>query len=319
MTSLTPSHFLVDNSKLELITTCPQLAYLSIIRSLRPSGESPALRYGGFIHRALAYRYRRIGQGHEWSEDVQIRILQHAFTKAPCDIEGWRNLDSAVKTIRAYNAAWIADSVVVAKRSNGLPLVEQPFAVDTGVTLHGRRIVYIGRIDLVLDTSNGLLVVDHKTTSLLGDSFWLDQAVSPQHRGYCWALKETLGQRPMGYEVNAVATRESIVNFDFDPITGRLITTGKSKAVPCEFARSPLTTVSDGQLHEWYDNMLCIVDNFLSYVDRGIYPSHKKHCVHKYGICPFYHVCNSSLSFDDREAALQSSAFVENTWSPLYK
>lgn len=319
MTSLTSTHFLVDNSKLDLITTCPQLAYLSIIRSLRSSSESPALRYGGFIHRALAYRYRRLGQGRQWTEDVQIRILQHCFTKTPCEIEGWRNLDSAVKTIRSYNTAWANDKVVVAKKSNGTPLVEQPFAVDTGVVLHGRRIVYIGRIDLVLVTASGLLVVDHKTTSQLGDSFWFDQAASPQHRGYCWALRETLGVTPMGYEVNAVATRESVVNFDYNPITGKLVTTGKSKATPCEFARSPLTQVTPGDLVKWYNNMLAIVDNFLGYVDRNSYPEHKKHCVHKNGICPFYHVCNSNMSDSDREAALQSSAFTENTWSPLYK
>lgn len=322
---LTKDHFLVDNSMIEDITTCPWLAYGSIVRRLRPRGDAPPLRFGGFLHRALGYRYKITGFGKPWSEDCQVRILSKVFERNPCAMEGYRNCDNAVKVIRGYNLAYPKDNFeVMVNSKTGHPFVEQPFAVDTHRTLRGRKIIYTGKIDLKIRTQNKMVFIqDFKTTSMLGDSFWQDQAVSPQYRGYLWADRECTGEEATGYIVSALGIRDSIQWAEWDDKLGKLVpgitASGRqSKAVPLEFmAQSTFTKVPKGQLDEWFENMLQIVDVFLYYVDTNTFPRHRRHCVHKYGTCRFYNVC--SLPVENREAALTSSAYQANEWTPLYR
>jgi hypothetical protein len=317
--------FFVDNSMLELIQTCPWLAYASIVRHKRPATESSALRFGGFIHKALEFRNRATALGQPWTEHQQIEMLSTLFAASPLETEGWRNLASAVLAIRGYNAHYFKDDYTVAQNAKGEPYVEQPFAVDTHRVVRGWRVIYIGRIDLKKVLPNGFqIIVDHKTSSMLGDSAWADWEVSAQFRGYCWADRECTGVEPSGYEVDAIGAKESIANAMFDEVLGKVVpTSAKSKAVPLELARqTTFTSVPPGQLDEWFENMLQQVDHFLYNLERHgdraeSWPRHRyNHCVGKYGKCQFYNVC--SLPIGSRADALESTAYVENTWSPLY-
>ena len=293
--------FFVDNSAIELLTTCPWRAYASIIRKRTLVAEQPALRFGGHIHAALAYRYRRIAQGKVPCPDVQMRILSTRFARTPLESEEWRNVNTAQDVITSYNERYSSeplDTDVV--HHNGFPLVEKPFAVIAGERL-GWRIVYIGRIDMAFRDGGHLYVRDHKTSSVLGQTYWQDVAVSEQQRGYCWALRETLGEEPLGYEINVLCARKP-------SRTGNAIEFARQKV----FTREP-----PNQLDVWRDNMLAQVETFLWHVNKNIFPRHHKHCIHKYGVCPFYSVCE--LPPQTQEQALTSSAYQENTWSPLYK
>jgi hypothetical protein len=311
--------FFVDNSKIELITTCPWAAYAAIILRRRPAEESAALRFGGFIHKAVEYRNICIALGKPFVEDEQLKLLSKLFTENPLENEGWRNFDSAVKAIRGYNAFYPPEQedFKIAKNAKGEPFVEQPFAVDTGETIRGWRIIYTGRIDVKIERADGSTYDwDIKTSSVLGDTTWADWAVSEQFKGYCWADWKCTGQEPTGYYIDAIGARESIANAVFNPVTGEVQPLGKSKAVPLELVRQPFfTKVPEGQLQEWYENMLLQVDVFLYYMESNTFPRHHKHCVGKYGKCQFYNVCSLP---EKREEALQGTAFKDNTWSPLY-
>src|ERR1043165_834972 len=149
MKPLQPDVFYVDNTIVELITTCPWLSYASVIRRRRPTDESAALRFGGFIHQALDYRYKQIGLGQSWSEGKMITLLDGLFRNTPLETEGWRNFDTAVKVVRAYNRRYCDGQdfhKISTNPKTGLPYVEQPFACDTGKVIRSRRIIYIGRI-----------------------------------------------------------------------------------------------------------------------------------------------------------------------------
>jgi len=315
--------FFVDNSAIELITTCPWLAYASIIRQRRPADDSPALRFGGFIHKALEYRNRLTGEGKPWSEQAQIALLSKLFADSPLEFEGWRNLQSAITAIRGYNAYYPPgkeDYKVATNQTTGQPYVEQAFAVDTHKVIRGLRIIYTGRIDVKKITSAGAKIIcDHKTSSTLGDTTWADWEVSPQFRGYCWADRECTGEEPDGYEVDAIGAKESISNAMFNEVTGQVVPiSAKSKAVPLELMRqTTYTKVPPGQLDEWYENMLQQVDWFLYCVEKNSFPRFRyNHCIGKYGKCQFYNVC--ALPEQNREDALMSAAYKENTWSPLF-
>lgn len=289
----------VDNSFIELLTTCPWKCWASSVAKRRLASETPALRLGSHIHATLAYRYKIEAFGKPYNQDVQFRILSKRFERTPCETEDWRNLDTAQKVIEAYNTSHPIEPFDIVNH-NGFPLVEKPFAVEAG-QIGDVTIIYTGRIDLCLrDNNNGLFVMDHKTTTMLGDTYWKDMEFSEQQRGYCWIIRKILGEEPLGYIVNVLAMR-------------RPTKTG----VPIEFQRQRFYTKEPtGQLDDWHQNMLAQVEEFLWHYGRGIFPRHHKHCIGKYGACEFVRVCE--LPEKDRATALASGAFKNNEWSPLY-
>jgi len=293
----------VDNSLIELITTCPWKAYAAVMLRRRRGGEEPALRQGSHVHSALAYRYRREAIGLPWSGDVQQRILAKRYEQTPCESEEWRNLDYASQIICAYNEQYPFEQFEVIRHGpHSFPFVERPFAVELPEKIDDITIFYVGRMDLAVRDSNGhLYVMDHKTTSVLGDTYWDDAFMSEQQHGYCWALREVLGEEPVGYIMNVLAVRKPSK-------------TGKG----VEFARRTYPTREPpGKLDEWYSNMVLQVRTFLHHFRNSLWPRHHKHCISKYGRCEFYRVCE--LPEHSRSAALASSAFKDNDWSPLYK
>lgn len=311
---------------IEQFTTCPWLAYATVVERRRPSGESAALRFGGLIHQVLAWRSLQQANGKEINENELVALTNKLFAENPLELEGWRNADSAVKLLRFYNAHYPNEEFKTdtnTTQGQQTPYIEQPFAVDTHRTVRGRRIIYTGRIDKKVRYPDGsTYTLDHKTTLFGGDTFWQDQQMTGQHKGYVWADRECTGEECTGYIVDMLRTTESILNSEFDENLGQLVggrtATGRvSKAVPVELARQKFfTRVPPGQIDEWFENMLHQVDTFLYHVDTGYFPRHWKHCVGKYGLCQMYQVC--SLPKESREGALASSAYTVNEWTPLY-
>lgn len=316
--------FFVDNSTMELITTCPRAAEYYTINRRELNTEHAAFRFGTHIHHALAMHHTG------FSEEIVTQRLIDNFAVNPCDSEGWRNLNSALLTLKSYFRhkhlhPWKPRNVwktvreiqdpLLGFRLHRMSAVELTFAAFIG-RVRGIPIIYTGRIDLLVELSDGLFVVDHKTTSVLGDSWWWDQAISPQYLGYCWAVVECYGIEPTGYLVNALGIRPSIANASWDDIEEKIIVPKGSKAVPVEFARQKFyTKVPRGQLEEWRVNLLAQVRTYFDYCERGYFPMHRKACVGKYGRCPYYNV--DELPAASREVALASPAFRNVTWSPL--
>ena len=325
MTRFQDGCFLVDNSLIEKITTCPTKADFAYGQNRVPAGNQAALRFGLHIHSALALRNAKLFANVENDEEEQIALLTKDFTDTPLEDEGWRNLDSAVKVIKGYNACKIfnkSDEHILAHPKTGGPLIEQSLAIDTKRVISGHRIIYIGRIDRIMKLPDGIFVRDYKTTTMLGDMTWSEAQMSEQLKGYCWAYRETFGEEPLGYCYDVLAINESIQNAIFDEILGKIIPAplknGKeSKAMPLRFeSQRFFTREPAGQLDEWFENMLQQVETFLWHHSRGIYPHHHRHCRHQYGLCEYFGVC--SLPERSRASALASNAFKPDEWSPLH-
>ena len=215
-------------------------------------------------------------------------------------------------------------------------MVEVPFAVklfDWKGTLNGRQaegderwhkdgkwvatipIIYSGRIDLPIMKDNQLFVMDHKTTSMMGQPFWDEQRVSPQHLGYCWAFEQTTGQRPTGYVVNAVRTKDCpqyvLAGKDFKSKDGK-------KTSPADWWQQTfqrdIFPVTQSKLDEWKNNTIDLVEEFFFHYQRDFMPQKKKWCS-SYGRCPYYEVC--LLAPEDRGLILASGEFSDNKWTPL--
>jgi hypothetical protein len=217
----------------------------------------------------------------------------------------YRNLTTAQQLVKAYNDHYGPENFTILYQ-NDKPVIEASLMHDLG-TVRGVRIVFTGRVDLSVHYDGKLWNVDHKTTSLYGNSFWDDMGMSAQQRGYCWSLWKATGTLPAGYVINAIRVRRPTkADLALEEATFRAD----------DFQRQ-FFTLAEADLHEWERNTLALVDEMLYHYENDFMPQKRKWCVGKYGRCQFYDVC--SLPQDSRETILTSSLYENDTWTPLNK
>lgn len=304
--------FLIDSSGLEPITSCPYHGYLSIIRKKKSSYPATALIAGNILHKALDYRYKMMALRNCKTssivnitkdafpvtlEEMQLRITSILYSRNSDIDMGWRNLALATELIKEYNSTYEEEDFTIAKVGSR-PFVEMPFSCICE-RIDGILIIYIGKIDLgYYNHKNHLYILDHKTTSRLGETFWEEAAVFEQTRGYCWAAVKCGLPKPTGYTVNALGWKAPTK-------TGN----------PINLERRSFY-LQDNSLDRWYQNMLEQCATFFWHYKRNKFPTYQKlHCVHKYGKCEFYDLCRQHP--DSHEDALNSTLYIDNLWTPL--
>ncbi len=310
----------IDNTSLSSFNSCARAAEFRLVRG-RGSNSSPATRYGSAIH--LFLEKRLCGVDHTAAMRSMIDLFK---TYPPVMPDEWRTVDHAINAMTQYEAFYSQrPPLKVLKDDQGAPLVEIPFCiplttVDVNATFPwpasmlvngetnadhlkvGKVYVYwTGKIDALVEDNTGGGPLDHKTTSMLGPSFYKDFELSQQMIGYLWATRKVFLDRFSG-----VPRRVTI-----DVIAGRKPT---KTGVAHEFAREHFT-YSDAQLEEWEANTKHLVADFLSHLLRGYFPMQTNWCVAKYGVCPYHEVCTMSPSH--RLGHLERS-YEPMTWSPLH-
>lgn len=296
----------IDNSSLEHFTTCPRQALYSLVRKLKPAGERTALNFGGIIHKILEARYRACTALHAQTPDVTAVMMATAereYAKWQPPEDDYRTFSCAVELIRRYEENYPFEQFEVVRGRDGSPMIEVPFAIPLGeIKLDDKtvKIVWQGRIDLayVSENGGGLYVMDHKTTSVMGPSYFSSFTISHQMYGYAWAVEQLCSRQVTAVVINALGVRKPTRTgnaFEF-----------KREVVPVQW----------GLLDEWERDTLYIVADFVEMCRRGYLPKHTAWCNGKFGQCPYFKVCTLADE-DQREVMLQSGEYVHNDWSPL--
>lgn len=316
---LTDGCWLIDNSSLEKIITCPRAAEYYIFKKRESSKDRSALKFGKIVHRILEHRYRAPNTTSLDQQTSMIAVADEEFAKYTPPEDEFRNYAMAVDVIKGYNQTYPSDLQVV-KDKDGAPLVEIPFLLPLGeITINASvpvkdmktgvievrwlgsvKIIWTGKIDLVVSMNNSTYGMDHKTTSIMGPSFFREFDLSSQFVGYTWALRELLNltsaQLP-GFIINAIAVRKPTR-------TGEKLT----------FSRYT-TFITDEQVLEWKKDVLEHLSTFLSFLLNSYFPKATKWCVGKYGECEFFNVC--LLPEKQRALMLSTGDYKSVTWSPL--
>lgn len=309
----------IDNSNLELFTQCDTAAYYRLVLG-RSTGMTAATVYGQAIHSALDVFYA--DRAMHLVPDIS-RMMPPALAelaKAPSDLLGWRNeaqlTETLVKYLRKYSTElWSILDV------ESRPAVELPFRFDLGhidinstVACSGHNLVddslpdeplfirklvitYTGRIDLLVEQAGKLWVVDHKTSSVGGPSYYEAFRTSSQFRGYCYVAGKLLGREVSGAWANVIFARQPTK-------TGRAI----------EFERQPFV-YDESLLAEWRHNTFTNISTFVARIISGDFPQRTTHCVNKFGTCPYLSVC--ALPLHLRPHLLYSDNYTKHTWNPL--
>lgn len=290
---LTDGALFIDNTSLEMFTTCPRQAYYYIVRKRERTRDSGAKNFGSGLHKAL--EVMRKG-----TADPVEAMLEH-FKETPQPLDEWRTPDLALKTLAAYKTSYPFDDFTILRAEDNTPYVELPFAIPIGkVTLHdGTDIpcVWTGKIDMLVEYQGKTMVWDNKTTSILGVQFFDEFSNSSQMLGYVWAAQHLLARPVAGAIIDALCNRKP-----------------SKTGVAQQFERQPVYFTQD-RIAEWTHNTLAICSDFLSHASRNFFPMHTKWCVAKYGKCQYFDVCTSPD--EQREFLLGTDMYKDVTWSPL--
>lgn len=293
--------FYIDNSSMELFTTCPRQAYYYIIRRLELNKSKIALDFGGAFHSVLEYLYKKYGNSYRTVAD-NTDIITYASKQVLNTPEGdHRTTGYLVEAVSKYLNDHPAEVWAPMTLPNGEPAVEVPFAMPIGTvdtaSFGSITIVWTGKIDLAYRSNGRIGLLDHKTTSMMGPGFFTEFEFSHQMYGYAAALEYIFGEPCDEITINGLGCRKPT-------------RTGKMH----EYARHTIP-INRALLDEWHTDSLALVSDFFGHCERGYFPKATKWCVGKYGACQFRAVC--SLAPAHRELALSTSEFRPVTWDPL--
>ena len=324
----------IDNSSLEVFNTCPRSAEYQLVHA-RGAPPSPPLTYGGGVHDGLEYWYKNQGGATSPStlEDVirdSIRASEHSFEQNPIPLGEWRTADKCSDTLQRYFKHYgTKEPFELLKDADGNSAVEIPFSLPLGVIEQAEivttdytfadivdpdtyshpstakvafskiHVYWTGKMDLAARMDGANWIIDHKTTSMLGPSFYRHFELSGQTIGYTWAGEQIFGEKFAGLMVNVIVGRKPT-----------------KSGVGCTFERQRFYYRQD-QVDEWADNTLTLCSDFIACLARDNFPMSVSWCMGKYGACKYHDVC--TLPKDQRHFMLNSDQYADNTWTPLHK
>jgi len=193
-----------SHSELKTYERCPKQWSYKYLEELVPRKKARPLYFGNWVHRALESHYK---QG-DW------RIGHQEY------VADWNALFDEERTeLRKRGRGMsppfpelverIMKSYVWYYREEGWTprVIEHEFRVPTPLLWKGKRFIFKGIIDLIVEDSEGYLwVVDHKTATTIPEPTAF-HAMDPQLMLYPWAAKIDLGLDVMGVVYNYVKSK----------------------------------------------------------------------------------------------------------------
>jgi PD-(D/E)XK nuclease superfamily len=295
----------VDNFALTIFQTCPAKYQLRIKDGWTTRRKSGALGFGGALHAGLAswHSDRNIGKAVE-------AVIQHWDDSVP--IDDYRTKEKCVQVMLEYAKHYPAESWSPVVGPSG-PMIECAFTLDTGMYLdlcpkcgesqgNGSTsdeciychealepIEYGGIFDGLVDFSGQLFVLEHKSTSRLGSTYFHQFKPNNQVSGYIWAAQVLSGRRVHGAIINAI---------------------GVYKVGATKFERQP-TSRNETDILKWKENVRqqCNLIQRAELLDE--WPMSTQACT-LYGLCEFHSV--HSLSHETEQRKLLEMDYTTERW-----
>lgn len=319
----------IDNSSLELQTTCPRAAFYGLCLRRRPTGERSALRFGGIAHKVLETRYRACTPLLEQTPAVQkvmIAVAEDEFKGVRAktldglrdlvDAEGnpvwikkpyippeddYRTLDRMIALIDAYGKQYPHEPFDIARLPDGRPFIEVPFAlpfaeldVDGDFAVQNLARQADGSISAV-----GTPEVRHIKTLKVVFCGRIDLAYRINNSLYILDHKTAsiatnmaefvLSHQFQGYTWAAETILKEPVSA---VVINRMVIRKPSRTGEAFAFDRQVNATQRGLVEEWKHDILHILADFIEMVRRGYMPKHTQWCVNKFGTCQFHKVCS---------------------------
>lgn len=284
-----------DATSIGLAQTCLRKYQLRILEGWRKNGESEHLRFGKHFATALEHYYKYVALGDDWQE-----ALAKVTYEALCDTwdrgeapgpwvstHASKTRETLIRSIVWYIDQFHDEPVEVMMLANGQPAVEYTFALDVD-----DGIVFAGHIDRVAIYADSPYVMDQKTTAQTISPYWFDQFKPyTQFSMYTFAGK-------------------AIFN---TPVKGVIIDGAQIAVGFTKFQRA-ITTRTDEELNEWYDDAMFWIAQAQFATREQHFPMNPASCGN-YGGCEFRSVCSRTPSL--RANFLKGDFNQNEPWDPL--
>jgi hypothetical protein len=316
-----PGEFLlsIDNSTLEGYERCPTFTLYKFVYRRQAHARNASLVAGGAVHKAIELQLK--------GEDPATQdagIIKY-FLDNPTTLDEYRTPPYVMEVMRHYRERCAVPDYELTVLGDP-PIIERPFELPLGVLdvntmirlphwpepqlVRRIHVAWSGRFDVIADVMYGHRIIDHKTTSITGDYFYMQFPLSHQTIGYTWAARQLFPELGIkGVCINTIAMRK--------PTTGAssLISKGPRGGEPAlQFFRL-LYDYSEERATEWARNCMMIIEDLVHCLVRNFYPMYTHHCMNKYGRCPYHDVCTLD-NVTARHRMLTSEEFEDVTWSP---
>lgn len=306
-----------DSSILGTLKACHEKMRLEYIQHWKPKSNSVHLHAGGAFAKGLEVARKAFYTGEvigyvngKWAS-IQ-REPQDAETAIALGLQAllayYGNFDcppdSAKSAERMAGAFEFYFDNYPLSHEDGYPIIlpggsraiefsfAHPLPLQHPVT--GNPLLYVGRMDSVIQYAGGRYICDEKTTSQLGASWPRQWDLRSQFTGYAWGAKQA------GIEVEGAIVRGvSILKTKYD--------TAQS-----------INYRPEWQVDRWYNELLEWIEDLIAVYNRrgpDAYWRHNlDHSCAEYGGCAFREACLSQ----DKIPWLETS-FERRVWNPLLR
>lgn len=252
----------------------------------------------GSIFPARWASIQREPQDAETSIALGLQALLAAYGSFDCPPDSAKSAERMAGAFEFYfdNYPLSNDDGYPIQLSDGKRAIEFSFAHPLPI-LHpvtGNPLLYVGRMDAIIQYAGGRYICDEKTTTQLGASWPRQWDLRSQFTGYAWGCQQA------GIQVEGAIVRGvSILKTKYD--------TAQS-----------INYRPEWQIDRWYNELLeWIEDIKINYSRRGAdqYWRHNlDHSCAEYGGCAFREACLSA----DKTPWLET-AFEHRVWNPLLR
>ena len=269
----------IDYTMLSTFLTCRKKYELRMIRHLVLNVPPTAAEFGRCIHLALD----------EWHQSKDVKkateVFNAAYTENPEDDK--RTKAVAAKMLQLYHNQYVSDSIKVlaTEVAFSLPLPE------TEINL-------IGRIDKIIEWDGAVYIMDHKTTSSLGASFFNKIKPNMQFDGYVWAAQQ------LGYPLCSGVVMDALL-----VAKGLLVPAYLAKLTPNQRDISERTPLD---VTRYLRNVSSIIGDLKSCYAREEWYENTESCC-DFVECPYRSICKEDPGI--HEAIIKSEYKVE-VWDP---
>lgn len=270
-----------DYTALSAFNSCRYKYYLRHVLGLVPLAAPLAADFGRVIHKCLDEWYQ------SFDVDKAIAVLKANWKDSPYDEK--RTIAVGEKILKLYNEKYkdppfkILDTEI----SFEVPIPDTSFKL-------------IGRIDKIIDWHGKIGVMDHKTTSSLGSTYFYKIKPNAQFTGYAWAA------RALRYPVEFILLDALLV--------------AKGLLVPAQLARlTPLARdealVTQDDMDDYRIGLLATISDIMKCYAMESWPKtgmFNDACC-DFIECPYRKICKEDVNI--RQAIIDSDYKIEH-WDP---
>lgn len=283
-----------DSSMVASYKSCATLFNLTYLQQWKSKEPSVHLHAGGAFARGIEIARRSFyeeGLSPEDSVAAGLKALIAFYGTFQCPADSAKSLERMCGALEFYFSHYPLDeSTPPIILPGGRKAIEFSFAHPLPINhpITGNPLLYVGRMDAILNWSGGAWITDEKTTTQLGASWSRQWDLRAQFSGYAWGCQQS------GIHIDGALVRGvSILKTKYD-----------TQEVP--------TYRPEWQVERWYEELLEWIEEAIRDWKRWKFKHNLDHTCAEYGGCAFRQICTVKGS----ESFLETY-FQRRMWNPL--